>query len=645
MNTRHTMMLLAASALAPIAYAQPDASSTKPTATLQQMAAVPAASAATVEQRAAKLGTLAMLPADTEIFFSIPNLPGTADRLAQSAWGRLGLKPEDITTAWMDIFDYPREKATGSMDLRSLTISMGANSGKKVAQIMPLLMHAIQAKAQMDSIYIPNPGFSDPDFDKKTEEQQKAAYQQYIDEHCRQERAIMNPVIKEFLQSPLPTAFAIAELPDQAVAKITAGLAAMKEEFAQEISGMKQPYYEGEHAGILWRGVHYQGAEIAQYLQQTESSSNATGFVPCFRDNAAYLSKREAYLLFAIQGNKLLVSVCTDPAKEIKIAKTPQESILATNKVAFADPVLDKTPDILFFIDKSFSDALPSVLDRLDLSHGTLNQFKLMQAAPISGLMWQDKGIHLELAYGQDKSFDPARPLKLASMADLPSTILYTESINTKEAIDASLAEIGSYIQELAQSMALPAINTFWHGIETSAGGLDGDSALIIDNQGHLPAELMPGTDIEKLEVPRMAAYFGISNKATITAGWEEILKAYDSLKPMGLQIPDQFLPYCAMVQADLSDKQLVISASQTLNKQISETAANATGTLKGGAFVLRLAPVKSMLDKGAPMLQSMHFPIPIGEINMLDSLFDGIYGTITPSSKDTRIHLYIKEK
>lgn len=644
MNTRHTMMLLAASALAPIAYAQPDASSTKPTATLQQMAAAPAASAATVEQRAAKLGTLAMLPADTEIFFSIPNLPGTADRLAQSAWGRLGLKPEDITTAWMDIFDYPREKATGSMDLRSLTISMGANSGKKVAQIMPLLMHAIQAKAQMDSIYIPNPGFSDPDFDKKTEEQQKAAYQQYIDEHCRQERAIMNPVIKEFLQSPLPTAFAIAELPDQAVAKITAGLAAMKEEFAQEISGMKQPYYEGEHAGILWRGVHYQGAEIAQYMQQTKNDSNDTGFVPCFRDNAADLAKREAYLLFAIQGNKLLVSVCTDPAKEIKIAKTPQESILATDKVAFADPVLDKNPDILFFIDKSFSDALPSVLDRLDLSQGTLNQFKLMQAAPISGLMWQDKGIHLELAYGQDKSFDPARPLKLASMADLPSTILYTESINTKEAINASLAEIGSYIQELAQSMALPAINTFWHGIETSVGGLDGDGALIIDNQGRLPAELVL-SGIEKLEVPRMAAYFGISNKATITAGWEEILKAYDSLKPMGLQIPDQFLPYCAMVQADLSDKQLVISASQPLNKQISETAANATGTLKGGAFVLRLAPVKSMLDKGAPILQSMHFPIPIGEINMLESLFDGIYGTITPSSKDTRIHLYIKEK
>lgn len=29
----------------------------------------------------------------------------------------------------------------------------------------------------------------------------------------------------------------------------------------------------------------------------------------------------------------------------------------------------------------------------------------------------------------------------------------------------------------------------------------------------------------------------------------------------------------------------------------------------------------------------------------MLESLFDGIYGTITPSSKDTRIHLYIKEK
>ncbi len=636
------MMLLAASALAPIAYAQPDASATKPTATLQQMAAAPAASAATVEQRAAKLGTLAMLPADTEIFFSIPNLPGTADRLAQSAWGRLGLKSADITTAWMDLIQYSRDDANGPMDLRSLTVSMGANSGKDVAQLIPLLMQAIQLNSRLDSIYVPHPALMDPEaWDQKTKEQQDEAQQQCFDERGRQERAIMQPIFKEALQTPLPTALAIVELPDRPLAQIAEALNEYKESgTALPVEGMT--FYKAEHAGLQWRGVHYSGEKIAQGLQKRKDGLSDSEQV--FKDNAADLAKREAYMLFAIQGNKLLVSVCTDPAKEIKIAKTPQESILATDKVAFADPVLDKNPDILFFIDKSFSDALPAVLNRLDLSQGTLNQIKLMQAAPISGLMWQDKGIHFELAYGQDKSFDPARTLKLASMADLPSTILYTESINTKEAINASLAEIGNTIQELAKSMALPAINTFWHGIETSAGGLDGHGALIIDNQGHLPAELMPGSGIEKLEVPRLAAYFGISNKATITAGWEEILKAYGSLKPMGLQIPDQFLPYCAMVQANLSDKQLVISASQPLNKQMSETAANATGTLKGGAFVLRLAPVKSMLDKGASMLR-MGMPIPIGEINMLDSLFDGIYGTITPSSKDTRMHLYIKEK
>lgn len=644
MNTRHTMMLLAASALAPIAYAQPEASAAKPTATLQQMAAVPSASAATLDQRAAKLGTLALLPADTEIFFSIPNLPGTADRLCQSAWGKLGLTPSDITTAWMDLIDYSRDNASGPMDLRSLTVSLGANSGKNVAQSIPLLLHAIQANAEIDSIHVPHPASTDPDFDKKTKEQQDAAYQQYFDERSRQARAIMQPVIKELLQSPVPTALAIVELPDRPLAQIAEGL----KEFKNAWSDRPEDgflYYEAEHAGIQWKGLHYHGAKIAKYLQEHKDDSSDSDFVQSFRANSDVLSKREAYILFAIQGNKLLVSVCTDPAKDIKIAKTPQESILATDKVAFADPVLEKNPDILFFMDKSFSDALPAVLNRLDLNQSTLNQFKLMQAAPISGLMWQDKGIHLELAYGQDKSFDPARSLKLASLADLPSTILYTESINTKEALDASLAEIGNTIQELAQSMAFPAINTFWHGIETGAGGLDGDGALIIDNQGHLPAELMPGSGIEKLEVPRIAAYFGISNKAAITAGWAEILKAYDSLKPMGLQIPEQFLPYCSMVQADLSDKQLVISASQPLNQQISETASNATGTLKGGVFVLRLAPVKSMLDKGAPMLQSMGMPIPVGEINMLESLFDGIYGTITPSSKNTRMHLYIKEK
>lgn len=83
MKTRHTLMLLAASITTPALYAQ-TADTASLTPILKELAAVPQSPTLTADQRAAKLGDMALLPADTEMYLSLPHIDQTIANLQTS---------------------------------------------------------------------------------------------------------------------------------------------------------------------------------------------------------------------------------------------------------------------------------------------------------------------------------------------------------------------------------------------------------------------------------------------------------------------------------------------------------------------------------------------------------------------------------
>lgn len=707
MNTRRSLMLLAASALAPIGYAQTEAPASTPTATLQQMSAVPAA-AASIEQRAAKLGSLALLPADTEFFFTIPNLGASFERATASRWLQ-ALNPDE---------DYIEDLRTDLAEdaFSSLTISTGAQSAPAVARLLPIMARIAYGIEQMDKIDIPYPEEelsttyteNDPDADdeedgdsldediedveptpealekqKQAREKQMAreakrmeAWDKYRAERDKKQAEIMIPILKDLSETPLPNVLAIIDLSEDNAATAREGIDEMREQFkkyaAEEATKRGITFTEGDYAGLHWQGLHFDGATLVKFLEDDREHMTASE-IEMAQAVSPGLAGREASILVAMQGNKLIISICTDPAKELKLAKTPQESILATDKVAFADARLDKNPDLLFYVDKKFQEALSAeIASQLGggkitlpginadtLVNSYVDMLKMVQPAAVTGILWQDKGIHAEMAYGQDKTINPNATLKLAAMADLPSTILYGESISTQAGLKTSQAYVGHSLRQLASAFALPELATLWQGVETITEGLHGDMAVIVDNQGTLPADMVPAPELAQLQVPRIGFYASVQNRDSILAGWKTVTDSFIKLQsknkgimggdgPTSLfvngKIGEQAL---SLIQTDLNDKQLVISASQPLNKQMAETADKATGTLKGGAFVLRVAPIKAMVDKDIPLANKMGMNTKDVQevVDTLDKAFDGVYGTVTPGATDTRIHLYIKEK
>ncbi len=707
MNTRRSLMLLAASALAPIGYAQTEAPASTPTATLQQMSAAPAASA-TVEQRAAKLGSLALLPADTEFFFTIPSLGASFERAAASRWLQAFHPDED---AMEDIRTGIAENA-----FSSVTVSTGAQSAQAIARLLPIMARFAYGMEQISKIDIPYPDEDelvtvnvsyndestaedekdDDGIDEDIEdveatpealEKQKTArakqmvrenkrmeaWEKYRAERDKKEAEILTPIFADLSASPLPNSLIIVELSEDNVSIFEEGMNEIRIQFdnyaAEDANKRGITFVEGDYAGLHWQGLHFSGNRLVKFFED-EQEKMSESEIEMARAVSSNLANREASILATMQGNKLIISLCTDPDKDIKIAKTPQESILATDKVAFADARLDKNPDMLFYMDKKFQEALMSEItaqlgggkitlpgiDADTLINSYVDMMKLVKPAALTGILWQDKGIHAELAYGQDQSIDQNATLKLAAMADLPTTILYGESINTQIGLKTSMDYAGRSLRQLASLLALPELATLWKGIETMTGGLQGDMAVVVDNQGALPADMVPAPELAQLQVPRIGFYASVQNRDSILAGWKTVADSFAKLQSKNIGIiggadgpTSIFVDGKAMslIQTDLNDKQLVISASQPFNKQIAETAAKATGTLKGGAFVLRMAPIKAMVDKNIPTADKMGMNTKeVREVvDTLDKAFDGVYGTVTPGANGTRIHLYVKEK
>ncbi len=655
-------MLLSASVLLPAAHAGTDTPSTTPQTVLRQMAEAPRTSPATVEQRAAALGSLAMIPQDAEFFLSIPNMPGSAQRLSQSLWAR---------TAYPDLpeLHLVKQLLVGKEYPRSIVIAGGAGSAKALARLMPILGRMEIADRREKRLHIPQP----PAYgsENMTDEQIMAAWQQYDQERHRQTHPYRAPILKDLYSAPLPPITLIAELPVRQMEKIPA----IMQEIQQLCNDREHAgwfnlfgeFHEGQYDGLHWQGVRIDGGKIYGSMQRTAILyASDEAYARWLKEMEPLLSGRECYILAATHGGKLIVSICTDPAREIHLAKTPQESILATDKTAFADARLPLHPDMLFHIDQGFFEHLAREIDEQMAREkkiqprfytASILEFcqacrTLIQPAPVNGIIWQDKGIHAELAYGRDRSIDPSSILKIASIADRPTTILYAEGASSREGIGAFMPHAAEIARALADGLELTdaSFRKIGRGFSAILDGWQGDAAFVMDNQGHLPEELA-GT-MSKLHIPRIAFYADVRNRQDIEQGWQTVVHELETMDADDF-LSDELIPYWRsngtdIFLTDLTDKNLVVSASGELNNQILAAVGKTSGDIRGGAFVLRFAPIKEMIDRNIPIFAEQGDPIPdqiMQSIENVSQAFDGIYGTATPQNDRTKLHLYIRAK
>ncbi len=700
MKTKQTLTLLAAALSATSSlHAQPETPETV-TAILQQISAPAQPATATLEQRAAKLGALALIPADAESFAALPHATRSIRNLMSQPILRIGLA------------DKLQEILAPAGMVTSAAVAAGPGTseflGKNIIQIATLfdIYDTCNIKKYLLDDKLQYEERQEPD---TLDTQQK---EQATRQRATRLRQGMLDINRNLLRSASPilsrmaptmqniSITAIAELHPSTGALLEQSLHGLKEEISKS-PGHFLSWHEGAYAGYDWQGVTFDGKSFARFI---ESEYKSNGIEPDSNERKGLeaLSLVKLHCLVTVRNGKALYTICSNPAKNINIAATPAESILATDKIAFADARLNNNPDFLFLIDKSagqgIAEGIAALAGQLDadaypqslpVQMDCLSKlYQSISSGNIAGTMWADKGIHLEITQGAIAALDLNSPLQLLPCADHPETMLYGECTATPlvgSLLSAMLDDDMKAATALTSPLHWPKeAADIWNNAKTVFSGMNGKTALLIDNKGSLPSDY-PDKEIVayNIAMPRAALYMGIGDPQRISSAWNSIWTSCGTMaksQALPLQTVSRTAPGIAIYRLAessvshlafpdkgpnetffgpsdqilrdsciaLSGNAIVIGLPETYAADIAMADEAPPSSLKGAAFALRIAPIRDLLARNdayligknkefAGMLTAMY--------TFIASQLDGLYGITTSENGVTRTRIYLRAR
>ncbi len=560
MTTRSILLTLAAS-VAPLFAQQPG--NPQPTAQVFQQLAAPATpAAATPEQRAQVFGALALLPQDIADFAVLTNVGGNLLSLAES-----GIFPE------LDAGDIPTE-------LLMLDNIALANSTASPATYA-LLRHALV-------------GFSTLGSSLQLAEKWAAEARTELRDAIAEElilRADAGLALPEGVAdgAHLPVSYAILT----ARAGEEAGLQRYHEALLRELRSNMPEGVSAVDDANAFSGIRID--VVKTYAQELEEAT--ADMAPRRRERLLEeLARHPLFILVRQQGNALIMALCEDP-QEVKLAATPAESLLATDKLAGCDAAPGRrmvaaarlSPELVAVSQAANAEpttnlaaGISAVFSRLSeqepahqevysraaagMSYlgSELQKLSRQIAQPTTLQVWCDGNLHVCASCdARGGSYRPGE-LRLAALASAPQTALYAESTpmqcscplpNGKAVLEAAMAAAEGFALTLATEghekavQALTAVKALMPELtcmaaagSTIASGLNGQLALVMDSaMAPLPAM---STAQQKLdaESPRVAIYAGVSERSKLAEGW-------DALKACAGQVAETFGAPAQIVQ------------------------------------------------------------------------------------------------
>lgn len=612
---------------------------------LRQMAERPltqthtASDIATVaNMRAEYFPDLALIPADAEAFLTIPDIPASINRLTTF-----------LPVAF--ILDELQEEGISfsAPPFRTLTIATGPGTSAALKHTATLLETASAQILQMI------PEVASPDTK-------------------RQAASLSKITTLDIITQPLPTITCIAELTPEALDTVQNTIRQIKTRTAG--TGNAQSWHEGRYADLAWEGALLRGDRISHNLKQMVRAASPEER-PVLLNLIGRLNNRTLYLLTAVKDGKLLIVLCENPEKDIRLAATPAQSVLATQKVDIADGKLTPAtpPDLLFHL-------------------GSQPNTTAAETGGLSGIIWGDRGAHLELSErssGTATLLDFDTPLKLASMANLPETILYAEgalSPQAQTAVNCFYSCLASLGHSLSGKLPIPpealAAGNGLHQILSSLGGR---TAILVNNRGRMPdilaSEPLGYPEVKDLDLPSPALYKTIADAPLLEQGWatlEPVLKqgltttkfsplGWPSLRhstrngistctftptvrPAGFKVigktqisPQEFV--LNNIAVSRTGTSLAIGTSPAYTEEIVRTAETSSGNIKGAAFAFRMEAVKQLMNRNFIILRSRGTDTmkAQGAFNLIFAQIDGLYATVTRQPGTTYTHIYFKTK
>lgn len=624
MNIRTTLMLMAATVASPLSAQQP--------ADVYTALAATSTATATVEQRAAAMPALTVIPADCEACYTFTNFTAFIDNLR-----RIGaIDAED--------YEYMPDEIKA---INSIALAGGKGSNKLVANALNLF-NSCRAYEMIEVV----------------ETMVEGTAPEYSDTIAGELLNAKDAALQNFKNLLAETKIS----PAYGVLTVNAGYESMIAEWYAQLSETLKELAEEEDGVELVELQGYSGLKLN--MPEEEATPGPYDSVHEIAISEEVV-KRTLYVLFKLEGDKIISVVCENP-EEINTAATPQESILGTNKLAQADAKLDNglfmaaygSPELLDdYTNASGSDirtlgrTIENVFNAL-AAKGDANQAVFTATAKgINTLLqswdklttasitrpalclvsWNKSAIDIDFTFDHvGYTIKPAK-LSLLNKAADPDTILYFESgyMNSNLLPDAELlvdtamtitegiiattpkATQNALSMQVGMAKAfLPELKDALKAFSTISEGLDNSAALIVDKGATMPA-ILGGAAGNTTAFPRVALYSGVSDRSKLSSGWDSLLATAGKIAEKAGQNPGivNMLPIVPKIvgkatsysvampwfsenlvpNLTVSDSAFIIGTSSALNAELAETA---TGTLdfSGAVCTLKTAPLASLL-------------------------------------------------
>lgn len=290
------------------------------------------------------------------------------------------------------------------------------------------------------------------------------------------------------------------------------------------------------------------------------------------------LDESKLYVAVTFVDDTLVGFVTTNPEKQIRLAASPQESVLSRPDFSMADDRLQHPAYGFLFADKAaargllkldlayykglltglkvvmksmgadwkIADQAPSMAARDSVESSILGMYEklIRNATSVSYYSWQDQGVHVEACTYPLEFYKLDAPSAMSSVRPGASTVLYSSCTVNPRMVDMGCSLWGNiarivwdygngYISnpEHAVSdkvrmvvpmiqMVKPTIEELWKAYQTALSGLTGSGVFVMDMQGS------PSPMLQNVPAPRFSAAFEVKNRAALGEAWQKVSEA-----------------------------------------------------------------------------------------------------------------------
>lgn len=300
------------------------------------------------------------------------------------------------------------------------------------------------------------------------------------------------------------------------------------------------------------------------------------------------LDESKLYVAVGFVDDTLVGFVTTNPEKQVRLAASPQDSVLARPDFSMADAQLQYPAYGLIFADKAcakglinldiayykgmftglkdlmqtvgtdwkITDLAPSMaaLDSMKGSLLGLYEKEAQNATPVSYYAWQDQGVHVEACTYPLEFYLLDAPSSMNSVRPGADTVLYSSFRINPQIVDMgctlyeNIAQIvwdygNAYISNPKHDvsdqirmvapmlqMARPTIEELWKAYKTALSGITDSGAYIVDMKG------APSPMLKNVPAPRFSLVYEVKNRAALGEAWQKVTDAAKTIVTLASQ-------------------------------------------------------------------------------------------------------------